>query len=181
MKAFFSLLLLFACFFFSACSSSAYLMAGAPKNPTPLDSLAWVSFVSAAEVPVVPENGKYLGTIETTGSTACSADAVTRFLTQKARSLGANLVYVKKSEETAMVTYVAYTTMSQKCTAVVADFFYVNTGAQAKIKQAVDKERTAPVLEGEKETGKSSGIALRIVAGVIGFVVGFTLVTLLLN
>lgn len=181
MKFFSPLFLFFSCFFFSACSSSTYLMTGAPRNPTPLYSLATVSFVSAAEVPVAPGNGKYLGTIETTGSTACSADAVTRFLTRKARSLGANLVYVKKSEESTTVTYVGYTTMSQKCTVVIADFFYANTGAQTKIEQAVDKDNTANAPGNKENMDNSPGFAMRIVAYIVGFAVGFTLVILLLD
>lgn len=81
-------------FALAACSSAPYMLLNAPAKPTPLDSNAFVLVVNATEIPVIPQENTYLGTVETSGSGNCVENSADE-LKNAARSVGANLVYIK--------------------------------------------------------------------------------------
>ena len=75
---------------FSACATSK-VVGGGVANNAPLDSLSVVSFVNAKEIPVVPDDAVYKGTIETDADHACSTESNIALLENSARQTGGNL------------------------------------------------------------------------------------------
>ncbi|WP_143154648.1 MULTISPECIES: hypothetical protein [unclassified Fibrobacter] len=124
--------------FVSACSFKAKVLNADNSDVTPLDSRTPVAFVLAKEVPVVPENGIYRGTFETTSNDACTLDRMIDVTVEKARHAGANFIYAKRIKDVYVPgtsTYVGgafVTTAGRNCVTILADFYYAETPAQAK-------------------------------------------------
>lgn len=129
-----------ALFLMNACSFKAQVM-NADKDVTPLDSRTPVAFVLAKDIPVVPENGIYRGTFETTSMDACTLDKMIDVTLEKARNAGANFVFAKRIKDvyvpgtTTFVGGVAVSTSGRNCVTILADFYYAETPAQAKLEQ----------------------------------------------
>lgn len=109
----------------SACVSTPNTVVGTPDKTHPLDLDALVRIVDASEIPVIPENSVYLGTMRTYPSSMCSVEKTAEELIKKARALGANLVYVKNVESETYVYSTGMTMQSRTCKTVLADFLNV--------------------------------------------------------
>lgn len=125
----------------SACSLKAKVLNADNTGVTPLDSSVPVAFVLAKNVPVVPESGIYRGTFETTSNDACTIDRMIDVTIEKARNVGANLIFAKQIKDvyvpgtTTYVSGVVVTTAGKNCVTILADFYYAETPAQAKLQQ----------------------------------------------
>ena len=128
----------------SACFGPPRHSIGLPENPTPLDSLSEVVFVSAGAIPVLPPEFNYLGTIQTEASSGCSDVGTIGFLRQEARRVGANIVYVKNAETKTAYLYTQYMTSISHCLTLHVDLLYAEapliTKWQEEIKAAKAKE-----------------------------------------
>jgi hypothetical protein len=123
------ILILLACLCLMAltsCSQIPYVLVNAPKNPTPLQPGAVVRVVDAAEIPVIPENNTYLGTVQTNDD-ACSLENSAQVLLDVAQSVGANLIYIKKFSERDS-RYSDGIFSPTHCDIVTADLLYVDFG-----------------------------------------------------
>lgn len=119
-------LFIVACFLLlSACGSTPHTLVGNPVNPKPLTQEDLVRVVDAVEIPVVPENSTYLGTMQTEGSPECTDEKTAQLLIEKARSLGANLVYIKKEQIIDFVYSTGVFTMSRRCRVVLVDYYNI--------------------------------------------------------
>lgn len=139
---------------FSACATSKVVGGGDAKK-APLDSLSVVSFVNAKEIPVVPDDAVYKGTIETDADHACSTESNIGLLENRAREVGGNLVFVKEITEYDDTGVIAaggaVVTSMRKCIRMIADVYYSERGA---IKRA-DNEFKAEKSRGDaKPEGK---------------------------
>ena len=125
----------------NACSLNAKVLNADNTGVTPLDSSVPVAFVLAKDVPVVPESGIYRGTFETTSNDACTIDRMIDVTIEKARNVGANLIFAKRIKDvyvpgtTTYVSGVVVTTAGKNCVTILADFYYAETPAQAKFQQ----------------------------------------------
>lgn len=146
-------------FFLCACSSKVpYTLVNTPINPEPLDSSMQVVVVKASSVPVMPLEYKYLGTVETNANLGCSAGGTIDQLREKARDLGANVVYVKKIDEKTVYasTYagggllwaVVLYPLNQKCLTLLADFIYAESPLITKLQE---EEKNAMASKEGKE------------------------------
>ena len=144
---------------FSACATSK-VVGGGVANNAPLDSLSVVSFVNAKEIPVVPDDAVYKGTIETDADHACSTESNIALLENSARQTGGNLLFVKEITEYQDAGVIAaggaVVTTARKCVKMIADVYYSERGA---FKRA-DKEFKAEKSRGDvKPEDKTSGNA----------------------
>ena len=144
---------------FSACATSK-VVGGGVANNAPLDSLSVVSFVNAKEIPVVPDDAVYKGTIETDADHACSTESNIALLENSARQTGGNLLFVKEITEYQDAGVIAaggaVVTTARKCVKMIADVYYSERGA---FKRA-DKEFKAEKSRGDaKPAEKTSGNA----------------------
>ena len=142
---------------FSACATSK-VVGGGVANNAPLDSLSVVSFVNAKEIPVVPDDAVYKGTIETDADHACSTESNIALLENSARQTGGNLLFVKEITEYQDAGVIAaggaVVTTARKCVKMIADVYYSERGA---FKRA-DKEFKAEKSRGDaKPAEKTSG------------------------
>ena len=142
---------------FSACATSK-VVGGGVANNAPLDSLSVVSFVNAKEIPVVPDDAVYKGTIETDADHACSTESNIALLENSARQTGGNLLFVKEITEYQDAGVIAaggaVVTTARKCVKMIADVYYSERGA---FKRA-DKEFKAEKSRGDvKPEEKPSG------------------------
>ena len=142
---------------FSACATSK-VVGGGVANNAPLDSLSVVSFVNAKEIPVVPDDAVYKGTIETDADHACSTESNIALLENSARQTGGNLLFVKEITEYQDAGVIAaggaVVTTARKCVKMIADVYYSERGA---FKRA-DKEFKAEKSRGDvKPAEKPSG------------------------
>ncbi len=110
---------------FSSCGITPHTFVGAPANSKSLSKDDLVRIVDATEIPIVPENSTYLGTMQTGPSGDCSGERTAELLVGKARSLGANMVYIKNVKTVNYVNSNGMMTMSRSCDVVLVDFFYV--------------------------------------------------------
>ena len=118
--------LLMACALaFAACSSTPHTLVGTPVKPKPLSLEDVVHIVDATEIPVIPENSTYLGTMQTQGSSECSVENTSQLLIEKARALGANLVYIKNVKTINFVYSTGMLTVSRPCKVVLVDYLNV--------------------------------------------------------
>ena len=142
---------------FSACATSK-VVGGGVANNAPLDSLSVVSFVNAKEIPVVPDDAVYKGTIETDADHACSTESNIALLENSARQTGGNLLFVKEITEYQDAGVIAaggaVVTTARKCVKMIADVYYSERGA---FKRA-DKEEEKPSGDAKPEE-KTSGNA----------------------
>ena len=133
---------------FSACATSK-VVGGGVANNAPLDSLSVVSFVNAKEIPVVPDDAVYKGTIETDADHACSTESNIALLENSARQTGGNLLFVKEITEYQDAGVIAaggaVVTTARKCVKMIADVYYSERGA---FKRA-DKEFKAEKSRGD--------------------------------
>ena len=117
---------------FSACATSK-VVGGGVANNAPLDSLSVVSFVNAKEIPVVPDDAVYKGTIETDADHACSTESNIALLENSARQTGGNLLFVKEITEYQDAGVIAaggaVVTTARKCVKMIADVYYSERGA----------------------------------------------------
>ncbi|MBR6124625.1 hypothetical protein B7990_04515 [Fibrobacter sp. UWB4] len=120
-----SLFAIAALLVFSACSSTPHTLVGNPVNPKPLSKDDLVRIVDATEIPVVPENSTYLGTMQTEPSADCSVENTAELLVEKARSLGANMVYIKNVKTINFIYSNGMMTMSRICKVALVDYFNV--------------------------------------------------------
>ena len=142
---------------FSACATSK-VVGGGVANNAPLDSLSVVSFVNAKEIPVVPDDAVYKGTIETDADHACSTESNIALLENSARQTGGNLLFVKEITEYQDAGVIAaggaVVTTARKCVKMIADVYYSERGACKR----ADKEFKAEKSRGDaKPAEKKSG------------------------
>jgi hypothetical protein len=106
----------------------------------------------------MPLEYKYLGTVETNANLGCSAGGTIDQLREKARDLGANVVYVKKIDEKTVYvsTYagggllwaVVLYPLNQKCLTLLADFIYAESPLITKLQE---EEKNAMASKEGKE------------------------------
>ena len=122
-------LLAMAALLLMGCGSNAYLVMNKPQAREPLKPDANVAFVYATKVPVVPEFAEHVATMENNMETHCTADEALLFFDQRARELGANLVFVESYERRVLVhTYyagVTAMTSTKNCEVFLVDFYSV--------------------------------------------------------
>lgn len=140
MKKMIAIFLAAAAFVLVGCSTP-YSLARVPKNTTLLDPSTPVAFVFAYDVPVAPPGAEYKGTIQTEEASWCSEKGTVETLKEKARSVGANLIYVKKINSVTGFLYTQFYSQVYTCVLVLADFFYAESELQtAIINHANDKQ-----------------------------------------
>lgn len=128
----------------SACSGGIAVLES-PKMVTPLDPSAEVSFVVGAEMPVIPENSRYIGTIETSAESGCTVASLLTVLENRAREVGANFVFIKTVGKVNVVRgYMVYTVHT--CLSVVADLMYTENPVYSNI----SKDSKTDSGEGQK-------------------------------
>lgn len=132
----------------SACATSKVVGGGVADN-APLDSLSVVAFVNARDIPVVPDDAVYKGTIETDADHACQTAANVALLEDRARKVGGNLLFVKEitqyNDPTVIAAAGVVVTSNRTCIRMIADVYYSERGA---IKRA-DAEFKAQLSKGE--------------------------------
>ena len=120
------LFLLLACtFILGACGSTPHTLVPSYVKLKPLSQEDLVRIVDATQVPVVPENSLYLGTMQTEGSPDCSFEKTAQLMIEKARSLGANLVYINKVKTINFVYSTGVFTTSRQCDVALVDYLNV--------------------------------------------------------
>jgi len=123
------LLLAMVALLFMGCGSNAYLVMDKLKTREPLKPDAKVAFLFATNVPLVPEKAEHVATMENNMETHCSADEAMPFFEEKARELGANVVFVKSYERRILVhtyyTGVTAMTTTKNCEVLLVDFYSV--------------------------------------------------------
>ena len=129
------------------------------SNNAPLDSLSVVSFVNAKEIPVVPDDAVYKGTIETDADHACSTESNIALLENSARQTGGNLLFVKEITEYQDAGVIAaggaVVTTARKCVKMIADVYYSERGAFKRADKEFKAEKSrGDVKPAEKTSGK---------------------------
>ena len=142
---------------FSACATSK-VVGGGVANNAPLDSLSVVSFVNAKEIPVVPDDAVYKGTIETDADHACSTESNIALLENSARQTGGNLLFVKEITEYQDAGVIAaggaVVTTARKCVKMIADVYYSERGAFKRADKEFKAEKSrSDVKPEEKPSG----------------------------
>ena len=98
-----------------------------------------VLVVNAAKVPLLPQEYNYLGTIKTAAASGCSSDGTIAYLRTLARKVGANIVYVKKTDIELAFFYTQYGSMTSRCLTLIADFVYAEAPLISKWEEEVKK------------------------------------------
>lgn len=108
---------------FTGCaSSSANIVFDDTTKRTPLKPEDKLSIAFADDIPVIPENAVSIATVRTDPEAQCTVQAAMGFLTNKARELGANLLYIKKGEMKLVAFSTGVYTTVRQCQVVYADF-----------------------------------------------------------
>lgn len=134
--------------FFASCSRVPHMLLNGPKNPQPLPDSVQVLFISAAKVPVVPQENVYLGTIKTGAAVGCSGEGTINYLRKLARQVGANIVYVKESDVTTIFYYNQFGgSQTSRCLTLVADFMYAEAPLISKWGEEIKKNNETGMTE----------------------------------
>lgn len=118
-------LLLSSAFILVACGSTPHTLVESSVKFQSLSQEDLVRIVDATEIPVIPENSTYLGTMQTEGSADCSVEKTAQLMIEKARSLGANMVYIKKVQTINFVYSTGMFTSSRQCNVALVDYLNV--------------------------------------------------------
>lgn len=116
---------IFTSVLFTACGSNNNLIRESYEKRKPLSEEDKLRVAIANEIPVIPENAVPIATIVTDPESQCSVDDALRYLTMKARELGANFLYVKAVEDRIVVHHYGFFMSSKRCKALYADFMEV--------------------------------------------------------
>ena len=113
----------------AACGSNANLVMNDVKKRDPLPMDAEVIWLKGAMVPVVPENAEFVATIENNMDTQCTLDDIVPFYNERAREIGANLIFVKQNVKKKHIksTYSGNMVIMHSivCDAVLVDFYFL--------------------------------------------------------
>ncbi|MBQ2561738.1 MAG: hypothetical protein II565_14340 [Fibrobacter sp.] len=123
----------------ASCSYVPHTLLNGPKNPQPLPDSIPVLVINAASIPVVPQENTYLGTIKTGAKTGCTSDGTINYLRRLARSIGANIVYVKESDVKMVFVYTQFGSVTSHCLTLIADFLYAEAPVISKWEEEVKK------------------------------------------
>ena len=123
----------------ASCSRVPNVYIGGPKDPQPLPDSIPVLVVNAAKVPLLPQEYNYLGTIKTAAASGCSSDGTIAYLRTLARKVGANIVYVKKTDIELAFFYTQYGSMTSRCLTLIADFVYAEAPLISQWEEEVKK------------------------------------------